>query len=115
MLMAKRFGRLVICLLLAALPVMAAEYPASVDKRPRVVVIGVNGMEWDIIRPLLLRGELPNLAHVLHNGVYGKLKTVPSPNCPKVYTAIATSTPPDQNGITGFLVGGITANTNKLT
>jgi len=97
---------------LMVLPAMAGSQ--STAPRPRVVVVGVNGMEWDIIRPLLLRGELPNLAHVLHNGVYGKLKTVPSPNCPKVYTAIATSTPPDQNGITGFLVGGITANTNML-
>ena len=82
--------------------------------RPHVVVIGVNGMEWDFIRPLLLRGEMPNLSRVLHSGVYGKLRTVGSPNCPKVYSAIATSTPPEQNGITGFVVGGITANTNML-
>jgi predicted AlkP superfamily phosphohydrolase/phosphomutase len=71
-------------------------------------------MEWDFIRPLVLRGEMPNLSRVLHNGVYGKLRTVGSPNCPKVYSAIATSTPPEQNGITGFVVGGITANTNML-
>src|SRR5438874_9873747 len=82
--------------------------------KPRVVVVGVNGMEWDIIRPLLIRGELPNLASVIKRGVYGKLRTVPAPNCPKVYSTIATSTPPEQNGITGFIVGGITANTNML-
>src|SRR5437762_2050704 len=114
MLMAKRFGRLVICLLLAALPVMAAEYPASMDKKPRVVVIGVNGMEWDIIRPLLLKGEMPNMASLIKRGVYGKLKTLDAPNCPKVYTTVFTSTPPAENGVTGFLVRGITANTNML-
>src|SRR5438874_11401555 len=81
---------------------------------PHVIVVGVNGMEWDIIRPLLIRGELPNLASVIKRGVYGKLRTVPAPNCPKVYSTIATSTPPEQNGITGFIVGGITANTNML-
>jgi predicted AlkP superfamily phosphohydrolase/phosphomutase len=82
--------------------------------RPHVVVVGVNGMEWDFIRPLLLKGELPNLAHIIERGVYGKLRTISAPNCPKVYTAIATSTPPEENGITGFTVGGVTASTAML-
>jgi predicted AlkP superfamily phosphohydrolase/phosphomutase len=82
--------------------------------RPKVVVIGVNGMEWDILRPLLLQGKLPNLARVIDNGTYGKLRTVSSPNCPRVYSTIFTSTQPDEHGVTGFVVGGITANTNML-
>ena len=88
--------------------------PAPHGAKPRVIVLGVNGMEWDVVRPLLLRGEMPNLARVIDNGVHGKLKTLSAPNCPKVYTAIATSTPPEENGITGFIVGGQTANTNML-
>lgn len=87
---------------------------AKGNPKPRVIVIGVNGMEWDIIRPLLLRGELPSLAKLIEKGVYGKLQTLSAPNCPKVYTTIATSTPPEQNGITGFVVRGITANTSML-
>jgi len=82
--------------------------------KPRVVVIGVNGMEWDILRPLLLQDKLPNLARVLKQGTYGKLRTVASPNCPRVYTTIATGTRPEDHGITGFVVGGITASTNML-
>ena len=31
------------------------------EPHPHVIVIGVNGMEWDIVRPLLLRGELAQL------------------------------------------------------
>lgn len=82
--------------------------------RPHVVVVGVNGMEWDIIRPLLLRGELPNLAGLIERGVHGKLRTLSAPNCPKVYTALATSSAPEDNGITGFVVAGTTANTKML-
>ncbi|HTG30423.1 MAG TPA: alkaline phosphatase family protein [Methylomirabilota bacterium] len=82
--------------------------------RPHVVVIGVNGMELDVIRPLLLKGAMPNLEHVINNGAYGKLRTVSAPNCPRVYSTIFTSTDPDEHGVTGFLVGGITANTNML-
>lgn len=87
---------------------------ATGKPNPHVVVIGVNGMEWDIIRPLILRGDLPNLAKLIKAGVYGKLQTLSAPNCPKIYTTIATSTPPEENGITGFLVNGITANTTML-
>lgn len=91
------------------------EKPATKQApRPHVVVIGVNGMELDVIRPLLLKGAMPNLEHVINNGAYGKLRTVSAPNCPRVYSTIFTSTEPDEHGVTGFLVGGITANTNML-
>ena len=82
--------------------------------QPHVVVVGVNGMELDVIRPLLLKGDLPNLARVIKNGAHGKLRTVNAPNCPRVYSTMFTSTRPEEHGVTGFLVGGITANTNML-
>jgi predicted AlkP superfamily phosphohydrolase/phosphomutase len=100
-------GALLSCLCVTAV----AQQP---KKRPHVIVVGVNGMEWDIIRPLLMKGEMPNLASVIQRGVYGKMRTLSAPNCPKVYTAVATSTPPEENGITGFVVGGATASTSML-
>jgi len=104
----------VCCMLVAAATAQNVSDQNASKIRPQVIVVGVNGMEWDIIRPLLIRGELPNLASVIKRGVYGKLRTVSSPNCPKVYSTIATGTPPERNGVTGFIVGGITANTNML-
>lgn len=106
--------------LLALLPVFLLVIPvfaqdASTPKaKPRVIVLGVNGMELDIIRPLLLKGQIPNLASVIDRGAYGKLRTVSAPNCPRVYTTLFTSTDPEEHGVTGFVVGGITANTNML-
>jgi predicted AlkP superfamily phosphohydrolase/phosphomutase len=82
--------------------------------KPRVVVVGVNGMELDIIRPLILQGKMPNLLSLIKKGAYGKLRTVPAPNCPRVYSTMFTSTKPEEHGVTGFIVGGITANTNML-
>ena len=98
--------------LLFSLPLLAQNQ--STKPKPRVVVVGVNGMEWDILRPLLLKGDLPNLAKVIKNGAYGKLRTVSAPNCPRVYSTIFTSTTPEEHGVSGFIVGGITANTNML-
>lgn len=82
--------------------------------KPHVVVLGVNGMELDIIRPLILKGQMPNLSRVIERGAYGKLRTVSAPNCPRVYSTLFTSTNPEEHGVTGFLVGGITANTHML-
>jgi predicted AlkP superfamily phosphohydrolase/phosphomutase len=105
-------------LLMAVAPASHAQDHGNAEghakPRPHVVVIGVNGMELDVIRPLLLKGEMPNLERVVNNGAYGKLRTVSAPNCPRVYSTIFTSTKPDEHGVTGFLVGGITANTNML-
>lgn len=99
--------------LIVALPLWAQSQTTPKPK-PHVIVVGVNGMELDIIRPLILQGRMPNLAHIIENGAYGKLRTVSSPNCPRVYSTIFTSTRPEEHGVTGFLVGGITANTNML-
>jgi predicted AlkP superfamily phosphohydrolase/phosphomutase len=113
--MAPRLGAFsaLVCSLLLSL--LASGQTQNMSKpKPHVIVIGVNGMELDVIRPLLLKGQMPNLAKVIKNGAYGKLRTVGAPNCPRVYTTMFTSTKPEEHGVTGFLVGGITANTNML-
>src|SRR3979411_2117962 len=103
---------LVFCVLLSV-PLLA-QGQSSAKPKPHVVVIGVNGMELDVIRPLLLQGKMPNLSTVIKKGAYGKLRTVSAPNCPRVYSTLFTSTNPEEHGVTGFIVGGITANTNML-
>lgn len=107
------FSAFLLAALLQSFPAIAQDKAAPKGK-PRVIVVGVNGMELDIIRPLLLQGKMPNLASVIDRGAYGKLRTVPAPNCPRVYSTLFTSTNPEEHGVTGFLVGGITANTNML-
>src|SRR5262249_36212887 len=98
---------------LSVLPSYGQNEDASHPK-PRVIVLGVNGAEWDIIRPLLVRGEMPNLARVIERGVSGKLRTISAPNCPKVYAVFALSAPPEENGITGFVFHGTTASSDML-
>jgi predicted AlkP superfamily phosphohydrolase/phosphomutase len=92
----------------------AGQAPGTAKPEPRVLLIGVNGMELDVIRPLLLEGKMPNLSSVIKRGAYGKLRTISAPNCPRVYSTMFTSTKPEEHGVSGFIVGGITANTNML-
>jgi predicted AlkP superfamily phosphohydrolase/phosphomutase len=93
---------------------LTGQTQGTAKPKPRVVVIGVNGMELDVIRPLLLQNKMPNLSTVIKKGAYGKLRTVSAPNCPRVYSTLFTSTRPEEHGVSGFIVGGITANTNML-
>src|SRR6266436_7064363 len=112
--MSKRFC-LALLFSLLSLPVAGFGQSQSTAKpKPHVVVLSVNGMELDVIRPLLLEGKMPNLSSVIKKGAYGKLRTVSAPNCPRVYSTFFTSTKPEEHGVTGFIVGGITANTNML-
>src|ERR1700724_4566521 len=104
-----------VLLLFAAFPVaLWGQTQSAAKPNPHMVVSGVNGMELDVIRPLLLEGKMPNLSSVIKKGAYGKLRTVSAPNCPRVYSTFFTSTKPEEHGVTGFIVGGITANTNML-
>ena len=100
--------------LLLSSSLLFAQVSAGTKPKPRVVVIGVNGMEMDVLRPLILQGKMPNLTSVIKRGAYGKLRTVSAPNCPRVYSTLFTSTTPEEHGVTGFVVGGVTANTNML-
>jgi len=111
--MVKVVGTLAASLLITT-PFLIAQTPGSTKPTPRVVVIGVNGMEMDVLRPLILQGKMPNLTSVIKRGAYGKLRTVSAPNCPRVYSTLFTSTTPEEHGVTGFVVGGVTANTNML-
>src|ERR1700719_4352779 len=105
--------KLILLLTFFSLPLFG-QAQSTAKPKPRVVVVGVNGMELDVIRPLLLQGKMPNLSSVIKKGAYGKLRTVSAPNCPRVFSTIFTSTKPEEHGVTGFIVGGITANTNML-
>src|SRR5215472_16575031 len=94
---------ILLAILSFSLAAIAQAKPQSETKaKPKVVILAVNGAEWDILRPLIIQGEMPNLKRVLDNGTFGKLKTTSAPNCPKVFTTFATSVPPEENGITGF-------------
>jgi predicted AlkP superfamily phosphohydrolase/phosphomutase len=45
----------------------------------RVLIIGWDGADWKVLRPMLDAGELPNLAAMIDRGAYGDcLSTVPS-------------------------------------
>src|SRR5437763_14767017 len=112
--MQRRFCRAALFAVVSLSFIAFGQSQSTSKPKPRVVVLSVNGMELDVVRPLLLEGKMPNLSSVIKKGAYGKLRTVSAPNCPRVFSTIFTSTKPEEHGVSGFIVGGITANTNML-
>lgn len=94
--------------------VACAQGPPATPPHPRVILVSINGGEWDILDQLLQRGEMPHLASVIARGVSGKLRTIPAPNCPKTYSVLQTSTPPEENGVSSFQIQGTTIRTDML-
>lgn len=68
-----------------------------------VVLIGVDGGEWQVIRELWARGELPALRRIADHGVSATLDTDYGIS-PAIWTTIATGRPPRVHGITDFVV-----------
>ena len=73
--------------------------------RPGILLIGIDGADWDILDPLIEQGRLPHLASLKREGVSGPLMTLRDiPLSPVIWTSVATGKGPEEHGITWFLV-----------
>jgi len=73
---------------------------------PRVLVIGLDGATWVILKPLMDQGLLPNLKRLVERGAAGDLEsTVPAHSGP-AWTTFMTGVNPGKHGIFGFLKTG---------
>lgn len=68
----------------------------------RLLVVGWDAADWKIIRPLLEKGEMPHLARLMAEGVWGNLATIYPPLSPMLWTTIATGKRAYKHGICGF-------------
>lgn len=75
---------------------------ATVENR-KILMIGLDAADWDIIDPMMARGELPNLARLADEGVRARLRTVVPILSPVVWTSVATGKRPEKHGILDFL------------
>jgi hypothetical protein len=65
---------------------------------PRVAMVGIDGGDWDILDPMIERGQLPNLARIRQGGCTAPL-VIDSPQSPNSWTSIATGHHPEEHGI----------------
>ncbi len=77
--------------------------PPSPVRRPPLIVIGIDGGEWKVIRRLWDQGKLPHLKSIAERGVTSTLRTAYN-SSPVIWTTIATGVTPEVHGITDFVV-----------
>jgi tetratricopeptide (TPR) repeat protein len=93
-----------IALLLAATAVLGAGCARAPERE--LWVIGLDGADWDMLDPLIARGDMPNLARLRREGAWGRLRSEEPMLSPILWTTIATGRSPDEHGVTWFMTDG---------
>lgn len=75
---------------------------ASAGTKRKVLIVAADGLTWQVLRPLLAAGEMPNLAQMVASGASGELATTVPTLSPVIWTTIATGKSADKHGIRGF-------------
>lgn len=76
---------------------------SSPSSQPRLFFLGVDGATWDVMGPLLDRGELPAFQRLIDEGAYlPRFDTLRQTHSPVIWTTVATGRMPADHGIRGF-------------
>ncbi|HWP93819.1 MAG TPA: alkaline phosphatase family protein [Thermodesulfobacteriota bacterium] len=67
-----------------------------------IILVGVDGLEWEVMLPMIKEGRLPIMTKLMKQGVFGKLQTSKPTISPVIWTSIATAKTPKEHGIKGF-------------
>jgi len=70
----------------------------------RLLVVGWDGGDWEIIDGLIEQGKLPNLKRLIDEGVRAKLLSISPMLSPVVWTSVATGVEPSRHGILDFVI-----------
>ncbi|MCE9620623.1 MAG: alkaline phosphatase family protein [Planctomycetes bacterium] len=88
----------------------------------RLLIIGWDAADWNLIDPLMAQGKMPNLKRLVEAGVRSDLATLEPTLSPILWSSIATGKTADKHGILNFVepnpAGGgvrIAASTTRRT
>jgi predicted AlkP superfamily phosphohydrolase/phosphomutase len=70
----------------------------------RILVVGIDGLDWSRVNRLADEGRLPNVARMRSEGSSGILHSIRPFVSPTIWTCIATGKTEEKHGISGFLV-----------
>ncbi|MFP3903409.1 MAG: alkaline phosphatase family protein, partial [Armatimonadota bacterium] len=73
----------------------------SSDK-PRFMLIGMDGADWDIIEPFIEQGKLPVLQELMERGSHSVLRSTIPPLTPCAWTTMYTGVNPGKHGVFDF-------------
>lgn len=68
----------------------------------RVLILGLDGATWDVLRPLMAEGRMPRLKSAVEAGTHGILFSTVPPITPAAWTTFLTGRQPGAHGILDF-------------
>src|SRR5690349_6372421 len=102
--MTSRAKRVAVVLALAAIAAgvaLIARHRAT-PSVPRVIVVGLDGADWQLLDRYRAKGAMPELDRLVREGRSGVLRSLVPPLSPLVWTTIATGVSPLQHRILDF-------------
>ena len=69
----------------------------------KVVVIGLDGADWAILRPYIDAGQLPTMAKLCVEGVYGRLQSTIRPESSVAWSTFSTGVNAGKHDVYGFV------------
>ncbi|MEM8961265.1 MAG: alkaline phosphatase family protein [Acidobacteriota bacterium] len=117
-LLQRRYGRVMLIVVLVSLlggvlivSLGARQTPPAVDvpqvaqlpDTPPIAIIGLDGLTWNVIDPMVEEGKLPTFARLRANGAWAHLETHPLGSSPLIWNAISTGRPPTEHGVLGHV------------
>ncbi len=88
-------------------------FPAHVPVAPsfdrqhtnvKIVFVGLDSLDWQIIDPLMNAGRMPHFKKLIAHGCWARLRTIAPVLSPVVWTSIGTGREPADHGILDFIV-----------
>ena len=92
---------LLLCSCLLLLAACSRQQPPSPG--PRVLVLGLDGMDHGLTRKMLLSGQLPHLQRLARQGGFVPLQTSIPPQSPTAWSGFITGQSPGHHGVFDFI------------
>ncbi len=88
--------------LVAVAATPSAAPAAKAPARSRVIVVGWDGADWQLLDPLMAQGVMPNLKALVGEGRAARLETYRPRASPLLWTTLATGLSPLEHGVADF-------------
>jgi hypothetical protein len=69
----------------------------------KVLLLGLDGLDWDLVLPWVEAGRMPNLSRLMAAGTWGEMETIVPILSPLIWTTMATGVGPDVHGVLDFI------------
>ncbi len=101
--MRARTGFIAVAVLATVAALVVSCTPVATEPVERkMLLLGIDGLEWDVMGPMMESGRLPNFSRLIDEGAWGELRSLEFLESPMIWTSIATGKVPEKHGITGF-------------